>query len=153
MYKAGYCNLGTKDELSTTGMRTYLYLIKAGKPVGPREVMRGAKLSSPSVAYRNLQILIDMDLVHKDNNSNYVVKEKIGIKGYIWIGKKLIPRFIMFGAIFLVVLIIEIVILIPHLLVGASVEGSFWLLTIVTVISAGIFLIEGINWKKNKLSI
>ncbi len=76
-------------------MRTYIFLIKAGKPVGPREVMRGAKLTSPSVAYRNLQKLIDMNLVQKDNFSNYIVKEKIGIKGYIWIGKNLIPRFII----------------------------------------------------------
>ena len=153
MDKVGYNNLEPEDELSTTGMRTYLYLIKAGKPVGPREVMRGAKLTSPSVAYRNLQKLIDMDLVHKDNYSNYVVKEKIGIKGYIWIGKKLIPRFIMFGIVFLVALIIEIGILVPHLLAETSVEGSFWLLTIVTVISAGTFLAEGIKWKKNKPSI
>ena len=128
-----------EDELTTTRMRTYLYLIKAGKPVGPREVMRGAKLTSPSVAYRNLQKLIDMDLVHKDIHNNYVVKEKTGIKGYVWIGKNLIPRFIIFGLIFLVVLVIEIGILVPHLLAETSVEGSFWLLTIVTVMSAGIF--------------
>ncbi len=140
-----------EDELSTTAMRTYIYLIKVDKPVGPREVMRGAKLTSPSVAYRNLQKLIDMDLVQKDNYGNYVVKEKIGIKGNVWIGKNLIPRFIIFGLIFLVVLILEIVILIPHLLAEVSVEGSFWLLTIVTVISAGIFLIEGVKWKKNKI--
>ena len=151
--KAGYYKLKPENELPPTGMRTYLYLIKAGKPVGPREVMRGAKLTSPSVAYRNLQKLIDMKLVHKDNHSNYVVKEKIGINGYIWIGKNLVPRFIMFALVFLVALIIEIGILVPHLLAETSVEGSFWLLTIVTVISAGMFLAEGIKWKKNKLSI
>jgi hypothetical protein len=141
------------DELSTTAMQTYIYLIKVDKPVGPRELMRGAKLTSPSVAYGNLQKLMDRDLVQKDNYGNYIVKEKIGINGHVWIGKKLIPRFIIFGLIFLTVLIFEVVILIPHLLAEVSVEGSFWLLTIVTVISAGIFLIEGIKWKKNKLSI
>jgi len=141
------------EELTKTGMRTYLFLVKTGKPVGPREVMRGAKLTSPSVAYRNLQKLIDMDLVHKDNYSNYVVKEKITINGYVWIRKHLIPRFIIFGLVFLVALIIEIGILIPHLLAATSVEGSFWLLTIVTLVSAGMFLAEGIKWKKNKPSI
>ena len=115
--------------------------------------MRGAKLTSPSVAYRNLQKLIDMDLVNKDQYSNYVVKEKVGIKGYMWIGRNLIPRFIIFGLIFLSALIIEIGILVPHLLTGSSVEGSFWLLTIVTVTSAGMFLAEGLKWKKNKPSI
>lgn len=142
-----------EEELTKTGMRTYLYLIKVGKPVGPRDVMRGANLTSPSVAYRNLQKLIDMKLVEKDTYSNYFVKEKIGINGYIWLGKHLIPKFIIFGLIFSGAIIIEIAILIPHLLIGTSIEGSFWLLTIVTIISAVLFLIEGINWKKKKSSI
>ena len=139
------------DDLNRTALRTYVYLVKVDKPVGPREVMRGAKLTSPSVAYRNLNKLMEMGLVQKDTYSNYYVKEKIGIKGHTWIGKNLVPRFIIFGLIFLVVLIIEIIILIPHLLAEASVEGSFWLLTIVTIVSACIFFIEGINWKKFKL--
>ena len=142
-----------KDELTPTAIRTYLYLIKAGKPVGPREVMREAKLTSPSVAYRNLQKLIDMKLAYKDNYGNYGMKEKKGIKGYFWIGKNLIPRFIIFGLVFLAVLIIEVIILVPHLMIGSPIEGSFWLLTILTIISATMFLTEGKKWKKNKLSI
>lgn len=145
--------MSSEDELTPTAIRTYLYLIKAGKPVGPREVMREAKLSSPSVAYRNLQKLIDMKLAYKDNYGNYVVKEKIGIKGYFWIGKKLIPRFFVFGLVFLVVLIIEVIILVPHLLLESPVEGSFWLLAILTIISVILFLAEGVKWKKNRLSI
>ena len=141
-----------KYELTTTAMRTYIYLIKAGKPVGPREVMRGAKLTSPSVAYRNLQKLMDMKLVSKDEYGNYVVKEKVGIKGYVWIGKNFVPRFILFGLVFLVVLAIEIAILLLHLLADSSVEGSFWLLTIMTIVSAVVFLAEGLKWKKTKLS-
>jgi len=142
-----------KDELTPTAIRTYLYLIKAGKPVGPREVMREAKLTSPSVAYRNLQKLIDMKLAYKDNYGNYGMKEKKGIKGYFWIGKNLIPRFIIFGLVFLAVLIIEVIILVPHLMIGSPIEGSFWLLTILTIISVTMFLTEGKKWKKNKLSI
>lgn len=141
-----------EDELTATAMRTYIYLIKAGKPVGPREVMRGANLTSPSVAYRNLQKLIDMNLVSKDEFSNYVVKEKAGIKGYAWIGTHLVPRFILFGLVFLVVLAVEIAILLLHLFADSSVEGSFWLLTVVTVVSAVVFLAEGLKWRKNKLS-
>ena len=141
-----------QDELTATGLRTYIYLVKVGKPVGPREVMRGAKLTSPSVAYRNLQKLLDMDLLSKDEYSNYVVKEKVGIKGYMWIGKSLIPRFIMFGLVFLIVLAVEIAIVLLHLLTNSSVEGSFWLLTVVTVVSALLFLAEGLKWRKHKLS-
>lgn len=143
--------MSPEDELTPTTIRTYLYLIKAGKPVGPREVMREAKLTSPSVAYRNLQKLIDLNLVYKDNYGNYCIKEKKGIKGYFWIGKKLVPKFIIFGFVFIMVLIIEVIILVPHLMIGSPVEGSFWFLTIITIISAIMFMTEGIKWKKNKL--
>jgi hypothetical protein len=93
-----------------------------------------------------------MDLLSKDEYSNYVVKEKVGIKGYMWIGKSLIPRFIMFGLVFLIVLAVEIAIVLLHLLTNSSVEGSFWLLTVVTVVSALLFLAEGLKWRKHKLS-
>ncbi|MBE3116668.1 hypothetical protein IMZ68_05625 [Candidatus Bathyarchaeota archaeon] len=39
------------------------------------------------------------------------------------------------------------VILFPHLLVGASVEGSFWLMIILTIVSAIIFLTEGYRFR------
>jgi len=136
--------------LNASAFHTYVYLVKAGKPIGPREVMRGANLTSPSVAYRNLQKLIDLGLVIKDEYSNYVVKEKVGLKGYIWLGKTIVPRFIVFGLIFVGVLIAEVAILLPHLLFATSVEGSFWLLTILTVITAVIFLVEGSRFKKKR---
>ena len=64
--------------------------------------------------------------------------------------RSLIPRFVIFGFVFLGVLLAEIVILIPHLLASASVEGSFWLLTVVTVVSMVIFLVEGLRFRKKK---
>jgi len=138
------------DEINSTTFETYVYLVKAGKPAGPREIMRGAKLSSPSVAYRNLQKLMDLGLIVKDEYGNYVVKEKVGLKGQVWLGKSLIPRFMIFGFIFFGVMIAEVVILIPHLLAGAPVEESFWLLTIVTVASALVFLFEGLRFRRRK---
>ena len=127
-----------------------MYLVKVGKPVGPRDVMRGANLSSPSVAYRNLQKLIDTGIVGKDEYGNYVVKEKVSFSGYVWIGKRLVPRFMIFCFIFVGALIAEIAILVPHLLAKASVEGSFWLMTAVTVISAVIFLFEGLRFRRKE---
>ena len=139
--------LESEDGLNASTFQTYVYLVKVGKPVGPRDVMRGANLSSPSVAYRNLQKLVDLGLVVKDSYGNYVVKEKVGKRGYVWIGKTLIPSFAIFGFIFIGVLVTEIAILIPHLLVGASIEESFWLLIVTTVVSASIFLIEAARFR------
>jgi hypothetical protein len=139
---------GSEDQLNAIAFHTYVYLVKAGKPVGPREVMRGADLTSPSVAYRNLQKLMDLGLVINDEYGNYVVKEKVGLKGYVWLGKIIVPRFVVFGLVFLGVLIAEVAILVPHLLLRASVEGSFWLLTAITIVTAAIFLIEGSRLRK-----
>ena len=138
----------TQEELNTTLFHTYVYMVKAGKPVGPRDLMRGADLSSPSVAYRNLQRLVELGLVAKDEYGNYVVKKKTGLKGYVWVGKTLLPSFAVFGFIFIGVLIVEIAILIPHLLAQVSVEESFWLLTVVTIVSAVIFLVEALRFRK-----
>ena len=139
-----------EEELNATTFQTYVYMVKVGKPVGPRDLMRGANLSSPSVAYRNLQKLIDLGLVAKDDYGNYVVKKKVGMKGYVWVRKTLLPSFAVFGIIFVIVLALEIGVLIPHLMARASVEESFWLLTIVTVVSAAIFLIQAYRFRKTK---
>ncbi len=144
--------MGARDELNTTLFATYVYLVKADKPVGPRDLMRGADLSSPSVAYRNLQRLIDLGLVAKDDYANYIVKKKVAPNGYFWLGKMLVPRFAVFGLIFLAVLAAEVAVLVPHLLLGSAVEESFWLLTVVTIISAAIFLMEGLRFRKKKHS-
>ena len=135
------------EELTASTFKTYMYLVRVGKPVGPRDVMRGANLSSPSVAYRNLQKLIDLGLIIKDDYSNYVVKEKASMRGYVWIGKSLMPSFIIFGFIFLGILIAEIAILVPHLLLGSSIEESFWLWILTTVISAALFLVAAVRFK------
>ncbi len=140
--------MGVADDLNASTFETYVYMVRVAKAVGPRDVMRGANLSSPSVAYRNLQKLTDLGLIIKDTYGNYVIKEKVGMKGSIWIGRTLIPRFMIFGFIFMGVLIAEMVVLLPHVLVGASVEGGFWLMIILTIISAAIFLAEGFRFRR-----
>jgi len=149
----GPVSLENEEELNATTFQTYVYLVKVGKPIGPRDVMRGANLSSPSVAYRNLQKLVDFGLVVKDNYGNYVVKEKVGMKGYVWIGKTLMPSFAIFGFIFIGILITEIAILIPHLVVGAGIEESFWLLMVLTIVTASIFLIQALRFKRKPQNI
>ncbi len=69
------------------------------------------------------------------------------MRGYVWFGKLLMPTFAVFGFIFVGVLIGEIVILVPHLLVGASVQESLWLLIVVTAVSAAIFLFEALRFR------
>jgi len=57
-------------------------------------------------------------------------------------------KVVVFGLIFLGFVIAEVAVLIPHLLLQASVEGSFLLLTALTIVTAVIFLVEGIRFKR-----
>ena len=135
------------EELNASTFQTYMYLVKVGKAVGPRDVMRGANLSSPSVAYRNLQKLMDLGLVVKDEYNNYVVKEKVNRKGYVWVGKTLMPSFVIIGFIFLGMLIAEIALVIPHLILNKPVEEATWLWVVTTLVAAALFLEEAIRFR------
>jgi len=143
----GVASLESNDGLNASTFRTYMYLVKVGKAVGPRDVMRGADLSSPSVAYRNLQKLMDLGLVVKDEYNNYVVKEKVSKKGYVWVGKTLLPSFVLIGFVFVGMLIAEIGILVPHLIVGAPIQEAFWFWIITTIVAAMLFLVEAIRFR------
>jgi hypothetical protein len=140
-------SLEPSEELNASTFQTYMYLVKVGRPVGPRDVMRGANLSSPSVAYRNLQKLMDLGLVVKDEYNNYVVKEKVSKRGYVWVGKTLMPSFIIIGFIFVGMLIAEVGVLVPHLIVGAPIEEAFWFWIVTTIVAASLFLVEAIRFR------
>jgi hypothetical protein len=139
--------LAADEELNSILFQSYVFLVKVGKPVGPRDLMRGANLSSPSVAYRNLQKLIDLGVVVQDEYNNYVVKEKVSKKGYVWVGKSLLPSFVIIGFIFVGILIGELAVLVPHLVRGAPVQESFWFWILTTVIAALLFLVSAIRFR------
>jgi len=121
-------------------------VVKERKPVGPREVMRGVHLSSPSVAYRHLQKLETMDLIVKNEFGNYVVKEKTAIRGYVWFGKHLIPNAIVYSLVFLFILFWELVVFVLHFSVETNQFKIFFLLLMAITISAIVlFVIEGLR--------
>ena len=136
------------DNLDATTFKVYVYLVKAEQPSGPRDVMRGADLSSPSVAYRHLQKLVDLGLVQKDKYGMYEVKEKVNLEGFFWLGKSLVPRFILYSLFFVGLLAVEIVVATMRLLALEPIETAFMLLTFVTTISVALFLFEGIRLRK-----
>ncbi|HSV49926.1 MAG TPA: hypothetical protein VLH35_06380 [Candidatus Acidoferrales bacterium] len=63
-----------QEELEGNTLNVYAYVVKEAKPVGPREVMRGANLSSPSTAYRQLQKLETLGLIEKNVYGAYMQK-------------------------------------------------------------------------------
>lgn len=132
------------EELEGTTLKVYLYVVKEGKPLGPRDVMRGANLSSPSVAYRHLQKLENLGLLEKNTYGRYVVKEKASIKGHLWIGRNLVPRLIFYSFFFIGILSVEITIIAIRFYVQEPLQTEFIFLTFITVVATVLFLFEGI---------
>jgi hypothetical protein len=130
-------------------LKVYLYVVKKNGPVGPRDVMRGVSLSSPSVAYRHLQKLETMGLLAKNEYGNYVVKEKVAVRGYFWVGKNLVPNPLVYSFVFLCILIIELVVLAIHFPVETEEFKIFFLLlTSITAAALILFVIEG--WRMRR---
>ena len=123
----------------------YSFVVKEGKPVGPREVMRGVNLSSPSVAYRQLQELESFGLLEKNQYGEYVVKERTSISGHLWIGRNLVPRLVFYSFFFMGILGAEIAIIAVQMLYfGQSLNLEIVYLIVITAIAMSLFPGEGI---------
>ncbi len=131
------------QDLDGTTLRIYVALVNEGKPLGPRELTRIANLSSPSVAYRNLQKLEELDLVQKDAFGEYTVKQRQSVRGHFWVGRRLFPRLMFYSFFFVGVFSVELVLAALRLLNGEVLAYDFVLLLVVTGVSLGLFLFEG----------
>jgi hypothetical protein len=140
----------TTDNLEGNTLNVYVYAIKEGKPVGPREVMRATGLTSPSVAHWHLQKLEGLGLLTKTEYGEYIVKEKINVSGHLWVGRTLVPRLIFYSFFFLGILIMEVALLaVPLLLQGQAVNMYLFYLISPTAIAMVLFMAEGL-WLTKK---
>jgi len=137
------------QEPEGTTLNVYSYVVKRGKPVGPREVMRGASLSSPSVAYWHLQKLENSGLLQKNKAGEYIVKEKTSISGHIWIGRNLVPRLMCYSLFFLGILTVEAAIISVQFASTGQIPNLALLYLIATnTIAFVLFLGEGLLLRK-----
>ena len=133
------------EALEGNTLNVYAYAVKEGRPVGPRDVMRSANLSSPSVAYRQLQKLENLGLMEKNQYGEYVVKEKTSISGHLWIGRNLVPRLVFYSFFFMGILGAEIsIIAIQFFVYEQSLNMEILYLIVITAIAMALFLAEGI---------
>jgi hypothetical protein len=135
------------EGLEGTTLTVYSFVVKQGKPVGTRDVMRGAGLSSSSVAHRHLQKLESLGLLQRNEYGDYIVEHKTKVRGYIWVGRRLLPRMLIYAFVFMSVLLLEIAILFIHLEPEAEnyqFTIFFLIITLITTVAMVIFLVEGI---------
>jgi hypothetical protein len=116
--------------------------------------MRGANLSSPSTAYRQLQKLESFGLIQKNMYGSYVAKEKTSVSGHLWIGRNLVPRLICYSLFFFGLLSVEAVILIvQYFSQDLTLSLAVMYLLPITGVSAVLFLAEGLMvYRKNNPS-
>ncbi len=137
------------EELEGNTLNVYAYVAKEGRPVGTRDVTRGANLSSPSVAHRHLQKLEALGLIEKNEYGDYVLKQKTNVSGHIWVGRNLVPRLIFYSLFFMGALGSEITIVLVSYLTGAFViETSFIFLTGMTAVAMILFLAEATSLRR-----
>ena len=137
------------EELEGITLNVYLYVVKKGKPVGPRDVMKGANLSSPSVAYRHLQKLEDLGYLQKNNYGEYIIKNKASVRGYMWIGSRMLPKMLVYALTFLTILIVELIVLTIHYPVETDeFKVFFLLLTLITGFAMAVFAVEAFRHRK-----
>jgi hypothetical protein len=137
--------LSLNESPDSTTFKMYVYLVKQGRFVGPREVMHDMNLSSPSVAYRHLQKLEELSLAERNSHGEYIAKERVSIKGHLWVGRNLVPRLWFYSFFFVGVLIIETISAVQQFINGNPPETSFVFLVLLTCIAIAIFMIEGIT--------
>ena len=139
------------EQLTGNTLTVYAYVVKEDRPVGTRDVMRGANLSSSSVAHRHLQKLELLGLLEKNEFGDYILKEKTGVNGHVWVGKSLVPRLMFYSFFFLGAFGAEIAILVSSCFIAELViETSFLFLTAMTAVAMLLFLVEGIILQKNQ---
>ncbi|MDJ0271137.1 MAG: hypothetical protein NYU39_00925 [Aigarchaeota archaeon] len=91
-------------ELRGRTFDVYIYVLKAGRPVGVRDVQRGLGLSSPSVAFHHLEKLHGLGVLEKDEKGAYRAVEKVDVsvlQSFILIGGKLLPRMAFYATLFI----------------------------------------------------
>jgi hypothetical protein len=131
------------EELEGITLKIYMYVVNKKKPVGTREVTRGLNLSSPSVAYRHLEKLEELDLLQKDQFGEYTLKRKATLHGYMWVSRHLIPKMFVYSIVFASILIVELTTLALHFTVeNFEFKVFFLLLILITGLSMAVFIIE-----------
>jgi hypothetical protein len=142
---------GNSEELEGITLTVYLQVTKKGKPVGPRDVMKAANLSSPSVAYRHLQKLEDLGYLQKNEYGEYITKKKAHIRGYVWIGKRLMPALWRYSLVFLIILAFELYVLAIHFPYETNEFKVFFLIILaITGVALAVFTVEGFLQTRRK---
>jgi len=104
----------TEEVLKGLTTKVYKFVLKRGEPTGIREVQRGLKLSSPTLASYHLKKLEETGLL-KQTTDGYVV-DKVFLRNLIRFRRMLIPKYFFYSVFFVLALALELTIFKPAVL-------------------------------------
>jgi hypothetical protein len=90
---------GRKDSdevLTGTTVKVYRFLVTHDEPIGPRELQKQLKLSSPAVASFHLEKLLRNGLATRTEQGAYTV-ERVYLKHFVRMRRHLIPRYFFYA--------------------------------------------------------
>jgi hypothetical protein len=120
-------------------------VLRANKPLGIREVQRALELSSPSVAQYHLSKLENLGLVKKERG-NYVVN-KVVLESCVKISRFIIPRYLFYCILAVVVLLIQVTFLKPDFL-----YSEYYFSILASILFLLVFCYETVKvWLKGTL--
>ena len=96
-----------KEQLRGKTLKIYMYLLQHPGQISLREVQRGAKISSPSLASYHLDKLVQLELVSVDAHGVYSLKKdvKAGIlQLFVGRGVYMVPRYLFYAVFYTSVL-------------------------------------------------
>ena len=131
----------TGENLSGHALKIYAYLLESSKPVGVREMARALSLPASTVHY-HLKRLEELGLATR-NADGYLVNKIITLEGFLLVGRKLVPRLLVYSFFFLGLTIGEIVMVISG---GLNPDRLITLASCITAFS--ILLLEGLNARR-----
>jgi len=100
-----------EEALKGLTLKVYKFVLKKGTPAGIREVQRGLKLSSPTLASYHLKKLEEAGLL-KQTMEGYVV-DRVFLRNLIRFRRMLIPRYFFYSVFFVSALALELTTLRP----------------------------------------
>ncbi|MCC6033522.1 MAG: winged helix-turn-helix domain-containing protein [Desulfurococcaceae archaeon] len=129
------------EDLSRAALKIYVYLLESKDPKGVRDIARALNMPVSSVHY-HLKRLEDLEIVGR-RGDGYVVTKTVHFEGYVLLGRKLIPRLLIYSLFFLGVSLSQTYIV----LINRTVTSDKLLLLILCLVAFTLFLLEGLNMR------
>jgi len=98
-------------ELKGKALQIYWFLIRAGNPVGVREIQRSLGFSSPSVAHHHLEKLTRLRLISQDEHGRYFMVRHVDVgvlQAFTKLGSLILPRYTFYGVFFTSILLLYV---------------------------------------------